>query len=180
MPDKLSSGDLEAMVDKLKLVSEQSEREIAVRRACSKLNWAIKDLVANILRIIAGAGDVARLTDQIQPAVAAYEKLMVLTGNALAAENQIEQSLRTLDWRANNPKYSRPSDEDLARRESDGSADVKRAEREVAIAACRLVAAQIAEQPDQESKSHFQFVTAIWGYTAALELHRRKVKSFTK
>jgi hypothetical protein len=160
------------MIDKINLVSE---REVAVRRACADLNRAIKELTANMLRIIAGAGKSSELIEQIQPIVAACESLMKLTGNSLAAEIQIEQTLQTLDWRANNPNYSRPSDEDLARWEIDGSADLERAERAIVKEACQIVAAQIAEEPNQESKRHYQFVTAIKDYVEALDRHRRKL-----
>ncbi len=134
-----------------------------------------KRLAANMLRVIAGAGKSHELSDQSRAMVSAAEKLTDLSGNTLAAEIAIEHALRSLDWRANDPNYSRPKDEDLARWESYGHAHVERTQSAVIQAACRLVAAQIAEQPTQESASRYKLFTAIKEYRDAWEKHRAKL-----
>ena len=161
--------------DEFRLVSERDEKEIAAERAYSDLVWRTKQLAANILRVIAGAGSSDELLDQSRMMVSAAESLTDIIGNTLVAGMVIERVLRSLDWRAINTDYSRPTDEDLARLESDGSANVERTQSAVLQAACRLVAAQLAAQPEQESVSLNKFITAVESYTDAWEKHRTKL-----
>ena len=164
------------MTDKIKLVSKRDPKEVAAQHARRELSAATKELAANILRVIAGARSTYKIIDQVVPVVAASERLNELTGNALASHTAIEEALRSLDWRAGNPKYTRPNDDALARWERDGSTDLDRAIDVIVQAALRLVAAQLCAQPTPESRSRNQLMEAVRHYNNALAVVRRRPK----
>ena len=114
----------------MKLVSEQDPKEIAAQHICQQLSTTIRIAAANLLRIIAGAGENHQLVDQIRPILSEHKALELLTGNSLRSDIAIEQALRSLDWRFGSAEYRQPTDADLARRERDGSANVERAKNE--------------------------------------------------
>ena len=156
----------------MKLVSEQDPKEIAAQHICQQLSATIRIAAANLLRIIAGAGENHQLVDQIRPILSEHKALELLTGNSLRSDIAIEQALRSLDWRFGSAEYRQPTDADLARRERDGSANVERAKNEIVQAVLRLVAAQLCADPTQESRSNEQLIDAIRRYNEAREAHR--------
>src|SRR5262249_25161438 len=64
--------------DKIKLVSERSEHEIAAQSVTAELGWAVNQLAANILRVIAGAGENHSLARQMSAVLKHYEELSAL------------------------------------------------------------------------------------------------------
>jgi hypothetical protein len=79
----------EVKSDKLKLVAANDERELAWQRektaaeyAAIQLSQATRELAANILRVIAGAGKDYELPRQMVEVLKAYNELQLLSGSA--------------------------------------------------------------------------------------------------
>ena len=175
----------EVKSDKLKLVSDNDERELARQRertaadrAAVQLTYATRALAANILRIIAGAGKDYELVRQIVEVLNAYKELHPLSGRTsypYAPSYPMVEGLRELDWRKGTEGYHQPTEEDLARRERDGAAALDDAKADVVQSALRLIAAQLMAQPTQESVADGQLVSAIRRYEESFEA--RNVRS---
>ena len=140
------------MNDKIKLVSERDEKEIAAPRARSELELAIRDFAANVLRIIAGAGDSGRLLNQLVPVIEAHKKLLELTGNTFASEISIGQALRSLDWSADDPRWQWDT------------ALIDRAQNEIVRAALRILAAELCDQRRQKAQAETKMLEPIDRY----------------
>jgi len=166
---------------RLTLASERSEAEIAAERqrqdaerVAEALNDAARELAANLLRIIAGAGKSHTLISEIVALLNAYRELQPYAGTAAYSSiptAPITDGLTDLDWRKNNPAYpDYRSEESLRRWLKDETEEVRLAEEEVVRAALRLAAARLARQPTQESASRHQFTRAF------VELRRAQTK----
>jgi hypothetical protein len=162
------------MTDKIKLVSERSAEEVAEERAKDALGRSTKKLAANILRIIAGGGSRRELITQIAAVVAACDELKPAPS---VSEVAMEEALRSLDWRASSPGYSRPTAAELARW---GRNELERATSKITQAALRLVAAQLSAQPTQESTSTDRLWTAIKTYNEVREEMRAARKAHSR
>jgi hypothetical protein len=100
---------------RLRLASERSEAEIAAERrrsdaerAAEALNDAVRELAANLLRIIAGAGKQHALIDEAIAFLKAYRELQPYPGSAAYPYSPIAprgEGLTDLDWRKKNPAY---------------------------------------------------------------------------
>jgi hypothetical protein len=135
------------MTDKIKLVSERDPNEIAAQHAGTELSGATRELAANILRIIAGAGKTYTLIGQVEAVLAAHEKLKK-NAHPLAPEFAMDKALRS-DWHA------------------------ERAKDDIVQAALRLAAAQLCAQATPESQSDNQLLGAIRQYNESRKSRRR-------
>jgi hypothetical protein len=169
---------------RLRLASERSEAEIAAlrereeaQRAAQHLADGTRRLVANILRIIAGAGKHYELIDQMIAVLNAFHELQPYTGKAAYPSHPIApiaEALTDLDWRKNNPDYpDYVSPEN--RRQSDGSLGVRLAEEAIIKAALRVTAARLARQPTQESISYSHLIEALVEFERARDNRRRRL-----
>jgi hypothetical protein len=171
--------------DKLKLVADNDEKalvrrreEATVERATVQLKYATSALAANILRIIAGAGKEYELIAQICELLKAYNELQPLSGRAsypYAPSTPIVEGLRELDWRKGVEGYYQPTEEDLVRRQRDGSVAVENAKADVVQAALRLTAAQLMAQPTQESTADSQLIYAMRKFGEAWDVHNTRL-----
>ena len=174
-PDELGSKRGSKMTDGPKLVFEQDPKVVAAQRARTEIAAATKELAANLLRIIAGAGNSEKLVDQMTAALKPCEKLCEASGSATSLAGALDEALRDLDWRQDATGYSQPTDEDRARWERDGTTETERARDAVVQAALRLVAAQLSAQPTQESQADNQLLLAIRYFGRAWAEHRAKI-----
>jgi hypothetical protein len=173
---------------RLRLASERSEAEIAAERqrqdaegAAEALNDAARNLAANLLRVIAGAGKKHAVIDEAIALLKACRELQPYSGtdaypySPIAA---IAEGLTDLDWRKNDPAYpDYSSEEDRRRWLEDGTEDVRLAEEEAVRAVLRLVAARLVRQPTQESVSRKQFIRALLDFERARTKHHRHYTS---
>jgi hypothetical protein len=92
MPDRPSAQALaggpperreKALVD-LKVVSERSAADIKKRQASAQLGWALKDLTANLIRVVRGAGKPELIFDHVDGFVKAFRQFCDDTGEAPA------------------------------------------------------------------------------------------------
>jgi hypothetical protein len=162
---------------RLRLASQRSEEEIAAERrrqdaerASEALSYAVRDLAANVLRVIAGAGKNHALIDETIPLLKAYRELQPYTGTDAYPYSPIApmaKGLTDLDWRKNDSAYPDYDSEENRRWLEDGAEEVRLAEEEVVRAVLRLVAARLVRQPTQESVSHNQFRLALLDFERA-------------
>lgn len=152
------------MTDKIRLVSERDEKEIATLNAQKELAFAIKDFAANLLRIIAGAGKPALVIHQIGPVIEAHKQLVEITGNTAASEAAINQGLGSLDWYADDPRWKHDTGE------------IDHAQNEIIRAALRLLAAEFLSQHPQKSQAEASLIAAIERHTTAREELKRAWK----
>jgi hypothetical protein len=163
---------------RLRLASERSEVEIAAERgrqdaerAAEALNDAVRELAANVLRVIAGAGKNHTLIEQTIALLEAYRELQPYAGTVAYPYSPIvpmAEGLTDLDWRKKNPAYADSiTEEDLRRWREDGTEDLRLAEEAAVRAALRLVAARLARQPTQETMSDHQFKEALLDFERA-------------
>jgi hypothetical protein len=173
---------------RLRLASERSEAEIAAERqrqdaerAAEALNDAARELAANVLRVIAGAGKNHILIEQTIALLEAYRELQPYSGTAAYPYSPIApmaEGLTDLDWRKKNPAYADSiAEEDRRRWREDGTEEGRLAEEEAVRAVLRLVAARLVRQPTQESKSHTQFIYALLDLKRARTKHLRHYTS---
>lgn len=149
-------------------MSDEQKRQAEL--AAARLANATRVLAANLLRVIAGAGKDYELTGQMAGVLSAQLELTkVADFYPHEIEKPISDALSNLDWRHADPSYNRPTDEDRARWEEDGTASLNRAERRVRIASLRMVAAQLAQQPSQESAAASDLDDALFRHRQAME-----------
>jgi hypothetical protein len=170
--------------DKLELVADNDERELArqrqrtaAERAGFQLSHATRALAANILRVIAGAGKHYELIGQIIEVIKAYNELQPLSGSAAypyAPSNPMVEGLQELDWRRDMEGYHQPTEEDLTRWRRDGSAAVDDAKADVVQAALRLIAAQLMAQPTQQRTADSQLISAIRRFEEAKQVRNAR------
>lgn len=132
--------------EKLKLVAENDDEMLARQRekatadrAASQLSYVTRALAANILRIIAGAGKEYELATQLVNVLKAYSELHPFSGRAAypyAPSTPMVEGLRELNWRKGMDGYHQSTEEDLARWQRDGSADVEDAKRKLCKLPC--------------------------------------------
>jgi hypothetical protein len=124
------------------------------------LSWATRELVANLLWVIAGTGRTDQLINQIAALDRPYRKLLELYGSDFVASAPMTDTL--WDWRANDPAYDRRKKTDL-----------DRARDEVVKQSLRIVAARLLGQPTQESQANGKLIDAIRRFEKALAAESR-------
>jgi hypothetical protein len=63
------------------VVSENSERDLARKRAMEAVDWALRDLTANLLRVARGAGKPHAIAEQARALAKAYERHRDVVGH---------------------------------------------------------------------------------------------------
>ena len=80
----------------MKLVSEQSQENLAEQRALDALRWPIRELAANLLRVIRGAGRPSAIAQQSIALVAAFRHFNEETG-LLPSSHDVSEMLDISD-----------------------------------------------------------------------------------
>lgn len=170
-----------------RLVAENDDAALTMQRRRAEADRAkewlaqrTRDLAANMLRVIAGAGKSFELMDQMEQVAQAYVRLVEhldgIGGDfAYGATLAMEQALRDLDWRSHTEGYGEGiTDADRARWRDDGSTALAYTESVIFSQALRVVAAQLARQPTQESRAGSSFAAALrWREEARAEHIKR-------
>lgn len=91
----------------LKLISEKSERELEAARALEALRWPMKELAANLLRVVRGAGRAYELPEQMVSVLECMEVYRSIVGH-YPTDYEISDcvNLRHLDRRGGEIDYA--------------------------------------------------------------------------
>ena len=137
--------------DRLKFVAKNDPRHIERQRkrkesdyAAEHLEEAARFLAANLLRIIAGAGNAPELVREAAKFISAWEDVRK-SGHSPSIP--IERGLQDLDWRRSDPTTSEGS--------------LAYAQRDVAFSSMRWIAAQLTGLVPQKRVSEHQLYLAI-------------------
>jgi hypothetical protein len=153
-----------------RLVSEQNEHEIKRERARGDLQFAIRTFVANLLRVVAGAGSRFTLDQELVDAATAFWKLHEM-GDPYFARDAILGALlhMGLDKIESLDKIERMTEQEKDAFYSNGTATKQNAVDAIVTAALRLLAAKMLGQHLQLIKSEKDLVAGIRSYTEGEE-----------
>lgn len=158
------------------VVSENSEKDIKERKAEEALAWPYRELAANLLRVVRGAGSSARLLDQMAEVIRRSREYYHLIGH-WPAVHTIDAILRvkTPDEQMEELlQNGRCSQEDLDRWENDGTMAVDRAVHRICRGALQKCASQLVAQTAQERTAEHELHEGIRGVNTAREKKRRR------
>jgi hypothetical protein len=145
--------------DRLKLVVENSKADLERERALANFSWALRDLAANLLRVIRGAGKSYELVRQMAACLEAIAEHHRVTGMGVSGF-EIEKVLR--EWEADRETY-RGHEEEWMRR---------RGEEQIMRGALQIVASRLVDQLTQASAGDREMYAGI----ECLEEIRRKAR----
>lgn len=156
------------------IISESSEIDLAKRDVEERLAGACRQLGANMLRVMRGAGQSAALLRQMQEVVTISREYHDLFGNWPASQT-IDRALRvsTPDEEVEVRRLSgRYTQEDIDRWEEDGTFDTDRAIYRVCRGALQKCASQLLEQRTQERTAEHELLEGVRELGCARERQR--------
>lgn len=154
----------------MKLVSENSESDIKKRAASEEFEQKLEGLAINMLRVIAGAGEPARLLQEIHECALATQSYREVYGQYPSAF-QIAKLLNLDNY--DEDEWGSWSDAERQRWEADGSFMLQSAAARIRRASLRIVAAQWAGQRTVLSNADRLFSDGIQRYLKAIEFRRK-------
>lgn len=152
----------------MRLVSEQSEAEVARHRALEHLTPALRHLTANLMRITRGAGHPYRLVEEMVACLQAMQDYRDAVGYGPSTE-EVQAALH-LDKPADDF-----TEEEMNRRYDSGAWDREQALVEIRRASLAMTAAMLVNQQLQISKAETDMRSAPTG----LRSRTRRFGSFT-
>lgn len=158
----------------MRVVSEQSEADLRRREAANRVHWRYRELAANLLRVVRGAGSSADLLEQMAAVISASSELKDLEGY-WPDSSVIEGALRLPDPGSRmqaRVEEGRFSKEDIDRWERDGTLDVNWAEHEICRGVLQMCASGLLQQSTHRSVGHNEFRDGVRALNAALEKQR--------
>lgn len=157
----------------VRVVSENSDEEIAKRQAERQLGFELREMAANPLRVIRGAGRPGDLRKQLEQCLQTYEA----HGEASGYYPMPEVVARMLD--AERPWPPADSDD---RRHDDWSANLDEAgelyfvqklyKRKIGKATLQIIASSLADQRTQQSRGESDLMDALAGHEKASSSYR--------
>ena len=117
----------------LKLVTENTDPELERNRTREDLKWPLRELAANMLRMVRGAGKPSLMTKQLvecPDAMTAYKEAHGSLPPAKLIQHMLDPDAAFLEYR---PWMANRDAEDVARWEEDGSTDKAAARRECSL-----------------------------------------------
>ncbi len=160
----------------LRVVSENSEADFKKREAEEALAWPYKELAANLLRVVRGAGSSARLLDQMGEVIHQSREYYEVVGhwpaprtidNILHIKTPAEEIEEIL-------QNDRCSQEDIDRWEDDGSMAADRAVYKICRGALQKCASQLVDQRTHERTTENNLYKGVRDLQAARETKRRR------
>lgn len=149
----------------LRAIAETSAAEIETREASNTLRWALRDLTANLLRIVRGAGRPYSIGQQVEALVAALNGYHDAAGHGPFTEHLTEMLSidgRIHEWR------QRISDSDLHR---------LYAKEQIVRGALQQAASRLVDQRTQERAGESEMHDGIRNLEAAREKGRKERKA---
>ena len=155
----------------MRVVSERTEAEIRTYEAQAEVRYALRRLAANIMRVARGAGSSAELGNQMVDCIDAMDAYRDAAGNGVPSWD-LDQMLNPEVAEAEGRPWFKPSAEDLARWEEDGSTDRHSAEQDIRRACLQVVASMLVHQHPQQSRGESDFYEGLRRLEAARERGR--------
>jgi hypothetical protein len=141
----------------MKTVSQNSDAEIAKNRAREGLHWRVRQLTANLMRIVRGAGSSHDISDQLTSLHDAYDAYQAALGREPAG-HEIQQALAPPDER---------NDRD----------DFGMAKELIVSGALRLAAGRLLGQDLQARNGENEMMMGVRDYWEIREENRRKMRA---
>ncbi len=144
----------------MKIVSEQSEAELARQRAIGSLTYILRALTANLMRIARGAGRPERLTEQLAGSIAALDAYRAAVGYGI--EPELVRTILDPDeaFAAARP-WIAADKEAQERWAQDGTLDEEAAERDIRRAALQITASMLLNQMTQQRRGESDLAAAM-------------------
>lgn len=165
----------------LTVASERSEIEIQQHADSERVKHSLRQLAANMLRIVRGAGS-PKLARQMGDCVDAFEAYRASHGSYPPFQS-IQEYLDPDKTTSENRPWSLPDTQQLIRWEADGSVDRKFALQEIRSGALQLAASQLVDQLTHEARGKHELLDGVRAYIAAQEkgreYHRSELKRTT-
>jgi hypothetical protein len=149
---------------------EKARQDFEREYATDKLSWATRDLAANLIRILAGAGKSYELLSQVNGLVEAINAWIKVGGHATSADVAMERALRDaaestlarLQERMYDPETrDRMPDEERDSLYDSGSFDIEGGKDDIVQGALRMMASRIIGQNTQERNAEHRIFQGI-------------------
>ncbi|MGE7152336.1 hypothetical protein ACQKJ1_01165 [Methylorubrum rhodesianum] len=157
----------------MRLVSEQSEAEFALRQASSELTTQLRALTANLMRISRGAGAPHQLAEQMTACLDALAAYRAAAGHGVSSYD-LQAMLNAKSVRDEFRPVEGGAEEDWARWEADGSFDHEHAVEMIRRAALQLTASMLVNQPMHVARAEHE----IYEGAGQLEAARDKSRAY--
>jgi hypothetical protein len=150
----------------IRLVSEQSEADIAKKRAEEEIGIELRALAANLLRVIRGAGKAYDLARDMSSCLKAFQ-VYYDTHNVWPDSYRLEKAL---DFDPDEYSRLKPDMDEAAMDQW----QIKTADNEVCRAALQIVASKLIGQRTQEHQGHSDLYSAIRSLDESREKRRAR------
>jgi hypothetical protein len=154
----------------MRVVSERSEAEIRTHEVETNVRFTLRRLAANIMRVARGSGSSAELGAQMVACIDAMEAYRDVVGTWVPSWD-LNQMLDA-DAADAEDRTFKPSAEDLARWDEDGSTDREMAERNIRHACLQMAASMLLNQSPQKARGERDFYEGVRRLEAARERSR--------
>jgi hypothetical protein len=161
------------MVDSpIRLVSEQSEADIAKKRAEEEIGIELRALAANMLRVIRGAGKPYELVRDMSSCLKAFQAYY----DAHSVWPDSYRLQKVLDFDPDEYSRLKPDMDEAAMEQW----HIKTAENEVCRAALQIVASKLIGQRTQEHQGHSDLYSAFRSLDESREKRRARYAAEAK
>ncbi|TXN51702.1 hypothetical protein [Methylobacterium sp. WL2] len=154
----------------MRVVSERSEAEIRTHEVEAKVRVTLRRLAANIMRAARGSGSSAELGAQMVACIEAMEAYRDVVGTWVPSWD-LNQMLDA-DAADAEGRTFKPSAEDQARWDEDGSTDRALAERDIRNACLQMTASMLLNQSPQKARGEHDLYEGVRRLEASRECSR--------
>lgn len=144
----------------VRLVSENTDKELAIARALGEVDRALAVLAANILRVVRGAGRPYELGEQAAAFLKALDAHWEAAGCGVSSDVLAEA-------------LSHPEPRHLIGKFSDDEVELKYAEHEIVRGALQIVASALLEQRTQETAGRSELNEGVREMARVREARRK-------
>lgn len=155
----------------MRVVSERTEAEIRTHEVEAKVRVILRRLAANIMRVSRGSGSSGELGAQMMACIEAMEAYRDVVGTWVPSWD-LDQMLNPEAADAEGRPWFKPTAEDQARWDEDGSTDRHLAEQDIRRACLQVVASILVNQNPQQSRGERDFYDGVRRLEAARERSR--------
>jgi hypothetical protein len=156
----------------VRIVSDQSEADIRKRQDSDHLKASLREMAANLLRIVRGAGSAA-LGRQMVQCIEAYQRYRDSHGHYPPHDFVLEALNPDKTLEEYRPWILERTQEDEARWYTDGTMDEKYALRQIRNGALQIAASLLVNQLTQMSRGESELLAGTRALEAAHEKRRK-------